>query len=203
MDEKTVPIIQVLGKQVIPPIELAQKWDNTLSYRALFEQTGECIFIISLDFHYITANQQALDLLGYEEHELANKPVDEVVTQGETLDNELSDSLNSLLQERILKHKDGSAVPVEISTTIVYDDYNEPAYIQSVARDISIRKNTERKLRHNALILSIISEATARLLQSSDIDSKIPSLLKSLGRAMNISCCAIFAIDAFSDGLHR
>lgn len=198
MDDKTIPVGQVLSDHVKPVFQMNPYWDDTVSYRALFEQTGECIFIISLDFHYITANQQALDLLGYEEHELLNKPVDEIVTQDTELNNELPGHENSQLQERILKCKNGSSVPVEISTTIVYDENSEPTYIQSVARDISVRKNAEHMLKRNALILSIISESTARLLQSSDIDSKIPSLLESLGQAMNVSSCAIFSIDAFS-----
>ena len=199
MNENTIPIIRVPGKQEKPVTGLNLQWDNNLSYRALFEQTGECIFIIGLDFHYITANQQALDLLGYEEHELVNMPVDEVVTQDTILDNDVSDNPFSQLQERILKCKDGTTIPVEISTTIIYDNNNEPAYIQSVARNISVRKNSERILTRNALILSIISNATAKLLQSSDIDTKIPSLLESLGQAMKISCCGIFTIDTFSE----
>jgi PAS domain S-box-containing protein len=198
MDEKTIPLTRVLSERATPTVALNQNWDDTLSYRALFEQTGECIFIISLDFHYITANQQALNLLGYEERELVGKPVDEVVSQDVTLNNEISDNHQSQLQERVLICKGGSTVPVEISTTIVYDDDNEPTYIQSVARDISVRKDAELALKRNALILSIISEATAKLLQSSDIDTKIPSLLESLGRALNISCCAILTLDTFS-----
>ena len=199
MDEKTIPIRRDLAEQVLPTVEIDRSWDNTLSYRALFEQTGECIFIIGLDFRYITANRQALNLLGYEEAELVNKPVDEVVTQDVTLDNGIITNQQSQLQERVLICKDGSTVPVEISTTVVYDDNNEPTYIQSVARDISVRKNAELALRRNALILSIISEATAKLLQSSDIDTKIPSLLESLGRALEISHCAILTIDTFSE----
>lgn len=199
MADKTIPIMQVSFRQDKPAAELDRHWDNNLSYRALFEQTGECIFIISLDFHYITANQQALDLLGYKEHELVKKPVDEVVTQDETLNNEILGNQSSQLQERVLKCKDGTTVPVEISTTIVYDDNDEPAYIQSIARDISTRKKTEQTLKRNALILSIINKETAKLLQSSDIDKNIPFLLESLGRAMNVSCCIIFSVDSFSE----
>ena len=81
MEDKTIPIKDVCYQQLESAFEVHPKWDDTLSYRALFEQTGECIFIISLDFHYITANQQALDLLGYKEHELIGKPVDILVPQ--------------------------------------------------------------------------------------------------------------------------
>jgi PAS domain S-box-containing protein len=202
MDPKTIPVRPVSSRQVQPRDKVRQNWDQSISFRALFEQTGECIFIISLDFRYITANQQALSLLGYEEEELANKPVDEVLSQDATVRGELFSDHNSQIQERVLKCKNGFRIPVEISTTIVYDDNHEPAYIQSIARDISLRKNQERTLKRNAQILSIISEGTARLLQSSDIDTKIPSLLEALGKAMNIACCAIFTIDAFSEAFN-
>ena len=61
------------------------EWGEDFHYRALFEQTGECVFIIGLDLRYITANQQALSLLGYEEHELIGMPVSEVMSLGEEL----------------------------------------------------------------------------------------------------------------------
>ena len=199
MESKTIPIRRVMSKQKKQAEKQSQNWDKTFSYRALFEQTGECIFIIGLDFRYIAANQQALNLLGYKEEELVNKSVYEVLSQETPPDNETLVHQNHQLQERILKRKDGSSVPVEISTTIVYDEENQPAYIQSIARDISVRKNNERKLKRNALILSIISEKAAKLLQSSDIETKIPSLLESLGHAMNISCCAIFTLSSFSE----
>ena len=198
METKFIPIQKIFSGGEKISEEPDQIWDKDFSYRALFEQTGECIFIISLDFHYITANQQALNLLGYEEDELIDKPVNDVVSQEAFTEGEILAHQNPQLQERVLKCKDGTRIPVEISTTIVYDEEGSPAYIQSIARDISIRKNHEQKLKRNAQILSIISERAAKLLQSSDIETKIPSLLESLGHTMNISCCAIFKFISFS-----
>lgn len=195
MEDNTIPIRLVPNRHDRPVLGPPSNWDESISYRALFEQTGECIFIISLDFRYITANQQALNLLGYKEEELVNKPVNEVLSQEPTLSSVTFGNQNAHLQERILQCKDGSHIPIEISTSIVYNESNQPAYIQSIARDISVRKNQEQTLKRNAQILSIISEGTARLLQSSDIDTKIPSLLGAIGEAMNIACCAIFTID--------
>jgi PAS domain S-box-containing protein len=199
MDQTKISIRQGSNGQEQSEGRIQKNWDKNISFRALFGQTGECIFIIGLDFRYITANQQALGLLGYTEEELVNKPVDEVLSQDTDFGEELFADHHSQIQERVLKCKNGSRIPVEISTTIVYDDNKEPAYIQSIARDISVRKNQERTLKRNAQILSIISEGTARLLQASDIDTKIPSLLEALGQAMNIACCAIFTVDAFSE----
>ncbi|HUI89377.1 MAG TPA: ATP-binding protein [Anaerolineales bacterium] len=197
MDEKTVPISRgPMSKKLLAEAQSIQA-GNTLNYRALFDQTGECVFIIGLDLTYIAANQQALQLLGYEEKELVGMPVSKVMSLDEQLTHDsLGEGPN--LYERILKRKDGRTVPVEVSTSLVYTADKQPAYIQSIARDISERINAEEMLKKQARILSVISEATARLLQSSNIVYRLPEVLESLGRAMNVFCCAIFEITTFS-----
>lgn len=199
MDEKTVP----LDRYQIPfnrgAVQQANHWGDDLHYRALFDQTSECVFIIGLDFRYLAANQQALMLLGYEEHELVGMPVSGVMSQDDSLGHEsmfVDDESN--LYERILKRKDGRMVPVEISTSVVYDQFSRPAYIQSIARDISDRKHAEAILKRHTQILSVIGAAAAHLLRSSRIEIKIPEVLESLGQAMDVSCCTIFEIDTFS-----
>jgi PAS domain S-box-containing protein len=199
MDERTIP----LPKPSIHTIENHEAtrriWGDDLHYRALFEQTGECVFIIGLDFRYLAANQQALGLLGYEEHELIGKPVSDVMTQDDALGRESLIGERTNLFERILKRKDGSKLPVEVSTSVVYNQLGEPAYIQSIARDISERKIAEWIMKRHAKILSVIGDATARLLRSSSIEVRIPEVLESLGIAMDVYCCAIFEINTFSN----
>ncbi|MGE5374862.1 MAG: ATP-binding protein [Bacteroidota bacterium] len=172
-------------------------WEDDLPTRALFEQIGECVFIIGMDFRYLAANQQALSLLGYEAHELFGKPVSDVMTQDDALGHGSLIEERTNLFERILKRKDGTTLPVEISTSVVYGKTGEPVYIQSVARDISERKNAERVLKRHTKILSVIADATARLLRFSSIEVKIPEVLESLGMAMGVNCCAIFEINTF------
>lgn len=167
--------------------------------QALFEQTGECVFIIGLDFRYIAANQQALNLLGYQESEVIGRQVSDIMSLDDSLGNGSIVSDRSSLHERILRRKDGSMLPVEISTSVVYGEGGEPAYIQSIARDISERKSAEKILKRHTQILSVISDAAAKLLRSSNIEIKIPEVLESLGQVMNVSCCAVFEIDTFSN----
>jgi PAS domain S-box-containing protein len=199
MDEKTIPISN------LPPYLTAlvkqQKtlaWGEDVHYRALFDYTGESVFIIGMDLHYITANQQALDLLGYKKEELIGLPVSAVMLLGGEADNETVMDDGSNMVERILKRKDGFTLPVEISASIIYNEKNEPAYIQSIARDISERKRSEQALIRYAHILSAINNVTARLLRSSNIEIMIPDVLASLGEAIDVSCCAIFEINTFS-----
>jgi len=198
MHEKTIPLNKIIiesGVMVKAPVDTEGR---DLHYRALFDQTGECVFIIGLDLCYRAANQRALNLLGYEEYELIGMPVIEIMSQDEGLGTLPLNGDSSNLSERILKRKDGSTLPVEVSASIVYDEYNQPAYIQSIARDISERKLAEQTLKRQAKILSVISDATARLLQTSNIENKIPGVLASLGEATEVSGCAIFEINTFT-----
>jgi two-component system phosphate regulon sensor histidine kinase PhoR len=199
MDEKTIPLSS-LPPQLAGLVEKRNKvaWGEDVHYRALFDQTGESVFIIGMDLHYISANQQALDLLGYKKEELIGLSVSAVMLLGGETENGsvLNDDFN--IVERILKRKDGSTLPVEISASIIYNEKNEAAYIQSIARDISERKRSEQALTKYSRILSAINNATARLLRSSNIETMIPGVLASLGEAIDVSCCAIFEINTFS-----
>ncbi len=198
MDERTIPLDQYLKELRIRSEKPPKKWGEDLHYRALFEQTSECVFIIGMDFRYLAANQQALRLLGYEERELVGMPVSEVMSQDDALGRQSVIEDQASLYERILKRKNGSTLPVEVSTSVVYDENGQPAYIQSIARDISERKNAEWILKRHTQVLSVIGDATARLLRASSIEIKIPEVLESLAVAMDVSCCAIFEINTFS-----
>ena len=199
MDEKTIPLSN-LSPRLTALLKKQNNltWGEDVHYRALFDYTGESVFIIGMDLHYIAANQQALDLLGYKKEELIGQPVSAVMLLGGEADNETVMDDSSNMVERILKRKDGSTLPVEISASIIYNEKNEHAYIQSIARDISERKRSEQALTKYSRILSAINNATARLLRSSNIETMIPDVLASLGQAIDVSCCAIFEINTFS-----
>jgi len=197
MDEKTIPLsklpvdvkVQVMGQN---------KLDAKLDYRALFEQMGECVFIIGLDFKFITANQQALRLLGYEEHQLMGLPVEEIMLLEDSYGREMILEKHLTLLEYTLKKKNGSMLPVELSISVVHNDLGMPTYIQMLARDISERKQAERGLKRHMRALSVIGEATASLFRSSNLETKIPEVLESLGYAVDVFCCALVNVKASS-----
>jgi PAS domain S-box-containing protein len=199
MEEKTIRLaVHEPSQRLLAALPEPSPLGKNPTDRALFDQTSECVFIIGLDLRYLAVNPQALNLLGYEEAELIGRPVSKIIS----LDDELTHASilgdGPSLYERILKRKDGSVLPVEISTSIIYNTGNEPAYIQSIARDISEQKNAEKTFQRQTHILSVISDATARLLQSSNIESGIPDVLELMGRLMGVFCCAIVDINTFS-----
>src|SRR5215207_8627073 len=105
MDEKTIPLSRCQQEQEAASKKTSNEWGEDFHYRALFEQTGECVFIIGLDLRYITANQQALHLLGYEAEELVGMPVSKVMSLEEDLARGNNRKTDSDVAERILKRK--------------------------------------------------------------------------------------------------
>ncbi len=197
-----------MNKKNISPSELPvdakvqaggqDKWDANLDYRALFEQTRECVFIIGLDFRFITANQQALRLLGYEEYQLAGLLVEEIMPLEDAHKHAMILEKHLNVSEHTLKKKSGAMLPVELSISVVQNDFGVPIHIQMLARDMSERKQAERSLKRHIRALSVIGEATACLFRSSNIETKIPEVLESLGYAVDVFCCALFDANASS-----
>jgi len=198
MDEKTIPLKAIsLQNQAAPENKKGQREIDQFG-PTLFEQTSECVFIIDTDLRYLAANRQALHLLGYEENELIGMHVSDVISMGELVESQVISEGAANIYERILKKKDGTMIPVEIGTSVVLSNNGEPSYIQSIVRDVSERKAIEKLLMRNGRILSVISEATARLFRSPNIESRISEMLESLGLTMEVFCCVIFEIDNFS-----
>ncbi len=179
-------------------------WDQSFHYRALFEQTEDCVFIISLGLRYIAVNPQTIQLLGYSEQELIGKSVNEIMYQDAPSDAEHILGNTSNLFERLIRCKDGSIIPVEIRTSIVYKEDGSPAYVQTIARDITERKISEHSLKYRNLILAVINDAAERLLRSPNIQKEIPEILQLLASTTNLAMCAIIKArdgDHFENGI--
>lgn len=203
MNQDTSPTIPRRSEAPNPRILPKASWDQDFHYRALFEQTQDCVFIISFDLRYIAVNPQAVHLLGYSEQELIGKSVNDIMYQDKSAvpENILGDTSN--LFERLMRCKDGSSVPVEIRTSIVYNKDGSPAYVLTIARDITERKAAEHALRYRNGILATINNAAERLLRSADIQEEIPGILQLVGYTTNLTRCAVIQAkdrDHFEDG---
>lgn len=194
MDEKTIPLNKLPVEVKVHLSKGKSKWEDKLDYRALFEQTGECVFLIGLDFRFITANTQALKLLGYEEHEVLGRPVGTVISMGDAAEKEMLLERRMNSTEQILIKKDGTNIPVELSISVVHDEQNFPTYIQMLARDITERKHNERMVKRHMRAHAVIGEVTVSLFRSKDIESHIAEVLESLGFAVGVFHCAIFDV---------
>lgn len=115
-------------------------------YRTLVEQAGDAIFLTDAAGQLVEVNSKAQRMLGYTREELLSLTIRDVVSVDDLRDNPLRlDELlenKSLLIERQLLHKDGSTVPVEMSSRMLSD-----GKLLGIARDLTARKRAEQELR--------------------------------------------------------
>lgn len=114
-------------------------------FQQLFEQASDAIFIADLNGRYTEVNASACNMLGYLKEELVGKTIVDLIPPEDVP--RLKESKNKLLKEGkaqieewTLKKKDGTFVPVEISTKILPD-----GRWQAFVRDISEEKEAEKK----------------------------------------------------------
>lgn len=114
-------------------------------YRTLVEQASDAIMIADPSSLLFTqVNSMACTMSGYSREQLLTMTIPEVVIfrkeDPPLRIDEIKEGV-SIIQERLLKRKDGSGVPVEINATRLKN-----GNLLSIVRDITERKNAERAL---------------------------------------------------------
>ena len=146
------------------------------TYRALFENASDGIFLISTDEQDLAANPQALKLLGYtpEEYQTMNQAQKNAVVVPEQR-REAADRFQAVLRgepvplyERTMLAKDGRRVDVEINLSPVRDPSGKIIMVQSVVRDITERKRAEEALRESRDQLSAANAALEKASRLKD-----------------------------------
>ena len=128
--------------------------ESEARYRALFEQSIDAVFLMRSNGSILSANAQACRLLGYTESELHALRHD-----GESLTEKGDPRVAALLDEHRrgggargeinLRRKDGSWVPVEVSS-IGFRDRSGELCVSLVVRDITDRKRAEEHIEYLA-----------------------------------------------------
>jgi PAS domain S-box-containing protein len=115
-------------------------------YRSLFKYANDSIFIVDpATRRFLDVNENAARRLGYTREELLQLMVDDIAAP--TTVDYIEPTLHKLFEtgniifEHVHQRKDGSPMPVEISSRII--QYGDRQVIQSVVRDLTERKRIE------------------------------------------------------------
>ncbi len=116
-------------------------------YRTLIEQASDGIFISNQYGDYVDVNTSATMLTGYSKEELLKLNIRDILFEtGITADKPaLPEELKNgevVIDERMMRQKNGNIINVEISSKMLPD-----GRFQGIIRDITIRKKTEEEIR--------------------------------------------------------
>jgi len=137
-----------------PPATLSQSEER---YRDYFENAKDAIYVHDLNGCYTMVNKAGEELIGYTREEILQMRISDVVPR------QYLDQIHARLKRKLADHsptiyeveairKDGSRVPVEVSSRLIYEN-GVPVAVQGSARDITGRKRAEEALRASQLQL--------------------------------------------------
>ena len=188
--------------------EMASRLEKSYSslqaeYEHLFENANDAIVIHALDGRILNVNQTAARNLGYTRDEFLNKTVQDIMTQAEAIlyamKMETIQKQGSAIVESVMQHKDGSTIPVEISATFLA--YQGKAAIQSFARNIRERKQTEARLLQSNLELETRNAIALAIGSSLNLEQLLKTILNRVVHLLEIDMAGIHLTEPDSDGL--
>jgi len=160
--EATISQVQVAGQKVytviLRDITARKRAEETLlhseaRFRSIYEQAGVGIAQVALDGEFLMVNAALCHMLGYEESELLAKRITEVIhpddqaREDEFLSAMQRDGGKSNEIEMRYLHSDGSAVWLNVSSSMVNDIAGAPLYRISVIQNVTERKRAEEQLK--------------------------------------------------------
>ena len=131
-------------------------------YRAFFNTSRDCVFISSLDGHWINMNNAAIDLFGYSSRdELMRVNIPSLYANPA----QRTKLLNTLMARGYSKDfpvdllkKDGTKIHALITSTIKYDDNGNAMGLMGTIKDITESMRAEEEIRKLASIVQFSSE---------------------------------------------
>ncbi len=139
---------------------IQQKLENSEAlYRLISEYSADVIWILDLKtYSFAFVSPSVYKLCGYKPDEIYKLSLADILTEKsycsalETLTGNLeaikagNSDLVHYTDEFDLVHKDGRIIPCEVSTTLLFNDEGVPANSLCVTRDLSDRKESQKKL---------------------------------------------------------
>ncbi len=170
--------------------------DSARKFITLFNSINDAVFIHDLEGNFLEVNEVACRRLGYSRDEFFEMSPREID----------SPEYAPLVEERIKKLKEkgavffetehvtkgGKKIPVELNSKVI--DYEGQKAILSVARDITERKQAEKKIKELVYYDPLTGLPNRRLL-----DDRFKMALASAERNSNIVAVAMMDLDDFKD----
>ena len=161
-------------------------------YRSLFDRSLDIVYIIDFKGNFIDANNAAFERFGYKREELSSLNVatlmdaEQLPHVFEAIQEIIDTGSQKNMIEVKLRHKDGTAIYVETKGSLIMSEGN-PVAIQSIARDITERKQAEAKLQQTLESLKKAVGTTIQVLVSA-LEAKDPYTAGHQSQVAQLAC---------------
>ena len=154
-------------------------------YRAIYNQAFIGIAQVSIDGTFLHVNEQLCHIMGYSKEELMSRTFMDI-THEENLEISLEyrrllleGKIENFTMEKKYRHKNGSIIFANLTSSLVRNSEGEPNYFVSVFQDITERRLTELKVELQAAKLNAIIESSSHLIWTVDSRIKLTSFNKN------------------------
>lgn len=157
--------------------------EHHLRYQALFENENIGVFIVDMDGRLLNLNRQAAVMLDSTVEQLLHTPLSDYILPSEhpiffqQMQTMLMGNIIPI-HEQTFVCQTGATVPVEVNSSVVRNAAGAILYIQSIARDISKRKQAEAALDAERAQLAQRVEERTRELSIANAELKRSARLK-------------------------
>lgn len=163
-------------------------------YKVL-QSIGDALLVTTLSGKIKTLNQAAIDLFGFKEDELINKPISMIIADEQFLsqvghqhESHHSEILKNI--EVICKTKTGQNIPVAFSCSAIHNDIQEELDLVYIGRDITLAKRAEAEIR----------QALAKEKELNEFKSRFVSMVShEFGNPLNRVLMSAELLENFSD----
>ncbi len=155
-------------------------------YKNLLDAMKDTVWVIDMEGNFLEVNQSAVDNLGYNEAELLEMGPEDIDRSMSS--EEVERKLKRIREEGNLVFntthltKDGDEVPVEVSNNLI--KYEGEEAVLSVARDITTRKKSKRKLRERVKELDLLYSLSSLEDEEEEVEGFLSRSVELLPKAM-------------------
>ncbi len=173
---------------------------------AIVQSSDDAIISETLDGHISSWNGGAQKLFGYTAAEVLGQPI-AILIPPDRLDEE-TDILARLQRGEAIEHletlrrcKDGRLIEVSVTISPMRNDRGELIGTSKIARDITERRHTDRKLREHLAKLDLLSRTTRAIGERQDLHSILQVAIRSLEQDLPIDFGCVCLYDASQPAL--
>ncbi len=170
-------------------------------YRELVNSINDTVLVIDFNENIIDVNDSAIRTLGYTKEELLSMKIQNIdsTLSIEEIRNHIDKTKTNKKQLFETTHitKNGTIIPVEIKTSLV--EYSGRSLLLSVARDITSRREAQKREQHLRMVLQAIRNVNQLITKENDPEHLIKKACENLTETLGYYNAWIAIVDADSD----